>query len=126
MDPRDLLLGKMQSRLAVDEEPELKRDGQPKAVKSRIIRFSAYQDQMIRRAAAQRGLETSNSKNRNYVELATIAFAAYDLDMNVFELITAKQFPVDPASAEIVEKVARNERGQWGIVGLSDHQRGLA
>lgn len=124
MEPRDMLLGKMQSRLDVDQEPARNRSGEPKAIRKRVVHFSARQEQLVRLASQSRGLPMSHSKNRNYLEMATLAFTAYDLDLNFFELLTGKEFPAERHLAEVVEKVARNERGQWGILGLGDHQRG--
>lgn len=96
--------------------------GRQKSPHHHRITFTADQEALLRQAAQKRGLHPAAGLRLSYIRLATLAFVAYDLGIDVFEVIGGEEFPFDdPKLAGYIENLARETRGKWGITGLEDH-----
>lgn len=121
-DSRHLLLDKLESRLKPEEEKQRMRNGKPTSLRRHLISLSEAQEEILQQASAQRGLRSEGYNQISYIACATLAFASYDLGINVFEAFSGEPFPDwHEARARSIERLARDSRGQWGIVGLADH-----
>lgn len=123
MGNRDLLLGNLEARLR-PEDQQFERDGRQLAFKRHTVHLTVDQEELLRAAVAKRGIPSVRGPGLGYITLATLAFIAYDMDVNFLELMSGKKIPDDPILAQAVADASRKQRGQWGIVDLSDHQRG--
>lgn len=124
-DMRNLLLDKLETRLKPEEETERKRNGKPTSLRRHLISLSEAQEEMLQAASAQRGLRSEGYNQLSYITCATLAFASHDLGTNVFEAFSGDPFPEwHETRARAIERLARDARGQWGIVGLADHHGG--
>lgn len=121
-DSRHFLLDKLESRLKPEEEKPSLRNGKPKSLRKHLISFSEAQEEMLQAAAAKRQMPTEGWNQLSYIAYATLSFASYDLGIEVFEAFSGEEFPAwHETRARSIERLARDARGQWGILGLGDH-----
>lgn len=126
-DSRHFLLDKLESRVKPEEETPRRRNGKPTSLRRHLISLSEAQEEMLQQASAQRGLRSEGYNQLSYITCATLAFASYDLGIDVFEAFSGEPFPAwHETRARSIERLARDSRGQWGIMGLGDHHGGAS
>lgn len=124
-DSRHFLLDKMESRLKPEAEKPRERNGKPTSLRRHLISLSQAQEEILQAASAKRQLPPEGYNRLSYIAYATLSFASYDLGLDVFEVFSGEEFPHwHEARARSIERLARDSRGQWGIVGLADHHGG--
>lgn len=123
-DPRELF-----DRLIEDAALELDTtkhptSQEPMAFDIRRVRFTQTQEELLRLAEEKRGLRRPNHQGPSYVALATMAFVAWDLGLDFFEVLSGHGLPDDPATRGIILGLSRGARGQWGIQAVGDRTKG--
>lgn len=92
-------------------------DGQPKDVSRIDMRLTVRQRALFNQAREKRGIPLTGAIG--YAQLATLAFIAYDLGIDFFEVLTGERIP--EGMSPLAEGLSRDYRGMWGITGLGDH-----
>lgn len=124
-NPRHFLLDKLEDRIKPEGEKPRERNGKPTSLRRHLITLSQAQEEMLQAASAKRGLRSEGYNQLSYISSATLAFASYDLGINVFEAFSGEPFPGwHESRARTIERLARDSRGQWGIMSLADHHGG--
>lgn len=120
---RDMLLGNLQLKVEDKVDRYDERNGRKLSISRHTIKFFPEQEELFVEAAERRFGKDRHGR-AEYIRLATLAFVAYDLDLDFLELATSKPMPKAPGAAELAFEASARKRGLWGIIGLANKQRG--